>query len=135
VKLTKELNQILGIKTKLSTVFHPQIDDQMERMNQKLEQYLRIFVDYRQKDWPEWLVSVEFAINIKVHSATKISPFIVNYRRDLKMGIDIRTKRKMEKVTKFAERMKKVQEEAGVALKKAQEKIKIKEEKKQKYGK
>ena len=135
MKLTKELNQILGIKTKLSTVFHPQIDDQMERMNQKLEQYLRIFVDYRQKDWPEWLVSVEFAINIKVHSATKISPFIVNYRRDLKMGIDIRTKRKMEKVTKFAERMKKVQEEAGVALKKAQEKIKIKEEKKQKYGK
>jgi len=39
-ELTKELNRMLGIKTKLSTVFHPQTDGQMERMNQELEQYL-----------------------------------------------------------------------------------------------
>ena len=29
-ELTKKLNRILGIKTKLSTVFHPQIDGQTE---------------------------------------------------------------------------------------------------------
>ena len=52
-ELTKELNRMLGIETKLSTVFHPQTDGQMERMNQELEQYLRFFVDHRQKDWPE----------------------------------------------------------------------------------
>jgi len=40
VELTKELNKILGIKTKLSTVYHPQTDGQTERMNQELEQYL-----------------------------------------------------------------------------------------------
>jgi len=45
-ELTKELNRMLGIKTRLSTAFHPQIDRQMERMNQKLEQYLRFFVDH-----------------------------------------------------------------------------------------
>ena len=39
-ELTKELNRMLGIKTKLSTTFHPQTDGQMERMNQELEQYL-----------------------------------------------------------------------------------------------
>ena len=39
-ELTKELNQMLGIKTKLSMAFHPQTDGQMERMNQELEQYL-----------------------------------------------------------------------------------------------
>ena len=39
-ELTKELNKILGIKTKLSTAFHPQTDRQTERMNQELEQYL-----------------------------------------------------------------------------------------------
>ena len=32
-ELTKELNRMLGIKIKLSTVFHPQIDGQMEQMN------------------------------------------------------------------------------------------------------
>ena len=53
VELTKELNQILGIKTKLSTVFYPQTDGQTEQMNQKLEQYLRFFVEHRQKDWLE----------------------------------------------------------------------------------
>jgi len=33
VELTKELNKILGIETKLSTLFHLQIDSQMKRMN------------------------------------------------------------------------------------------------------
>ena len=35
--LMKELNQMLGIKTKLSTVFHPQTDGQTEQVNQELE--------------------------------------------------------------------------------------------------
>ena len=40
VELMKELNKILGIETRLSTVFHPQTDGQMEQINQELEQYL-----------------------------------------------------------------------------------------------
>ena len=39
-ELTRELNRMLGVKMKLSTVFHPQTDGQMEKMNQELEQYL-----------------------------------------------------------------------------------------------
>jgi len=31
--LMRELNEILGIKSKLSTVFHPQTDKQTERVN------------------------------------------------------------------------------------------------------
>jgi len=49
-ELTKELNRMLEIKTKLSTAFYPQMDGQMKRMNQELEQYLRFFVEHRQKD-------------------------------------------------------------------------------------
>ena len=87
--LTRKLNRILGIQTKLSTMFHPQTDGQTEQMNQKLEQYLWFFVDHRQKDWPEWLASAESTVNNKVHSTTKVSPFMVNYGREVKMGGDI----------------------------------------------
>ena len=39
-ELTKELNRMLEIRTKLSIAFHPQTDGQTKRMNQELEQYL-----------------------------------------------------------------------------------------------
>jgi len=85
---------------------------------------LRFFVDHRQKDWPEWLASAEFAVNNKVHTATKVSPFMANYGRELRMGGDIRKRGKVEKAMEFVERMKKVYKEAGAALKKAQEDMK-----------
>jgi len=47
--LMQELNRMLGIKSKLSMVFHPQTDGQTERVNQELEQYLRMFIDHRQE--------------------------------------------------------------------------------------
>ena len=99
-------------------MFHLQTDRQMEQMNQELEQYLQFFVDHQQKDWPEWLASAEFVVNNKVYTATKISPFIANYGRELRMGEDIRKKEKVESATEFVKRMKKVYEEAGVVLKK-----------------
>jgi len=115
---------MLGIKTKLSTAFHPQTDGQTEQMNQELEQYLRLFVEHRQKDWLEWLAAAEFAVNNKVHTATKVSLFMANYGKELRMGGDIRRKGKVESATAFVERMKKVQEEAEAALRKTQEEIK-----------
>jgi len=124
VELTKELNRMLGIKTKLSTAFHPQTDGQTERMNQELKQYLRFFIEHRQKDWPEWLAAAEFVINNKVHMATKVLPFMANYGKEMRMGGDIRRKGKVESVIEFVERMKKVHEEVEVALQKTQEEMK-----------
>ena len=118
VELTKELNKILEIETKLLTVFYLQTDRQIEWMNQELEQYLRFFIEYRQRDWPEWLATAEFLVNNKIHTAIKVLPFIANYRRELRMEADIRRKEKVEKVTEFVKRMKKIQEKAVVALSK-----------------
>ena len=50
----------------------------------------------------------EFAINNKTHLTTKVCPFIANYKKELRMGIDIRRKEKMKKVMEFAGRMKRV---------------------------
>jgi len=116
-----ELNEMLGIKSKLSMVFHPQTDEQTKRINQELEQYLRMFIDYRQEQWPEWLETAEFAYNNKTHSSTRMSPFKANYGQDPRIGFEERKKGKYVGVEKFVEKMKKIQEEAKAMLKKAQE--------------
>ena len=122
--LTRELNKILGIETKLSTAYHPETDGQMERTNQELEQYLRMYVNHRQNNWSEWLATAEFAFNNKVHTATKISLFQVNYGREPRMRFDIRKKRKNEKAEEFVKEMKERHEEARAVLVKSQEEIK-----------
>jgi len=122
--LTRELNKMLGIETKLSTAYYPETDRQTERTNQELEQYLRMYVNHRQKNWSEWLVTAEFAFNNKVHTATKISPFQVNYGKEPRMGFDIRKKGKNEKAEEFAREMKERHEEARVALVRSQEEMK-----------
>jgi len=122
--MMKELNNLLGIQTKLSTAYHPQTDGQTERINQELEQYLRVFIDHRQEQWPDWLGTAEFAYNNKIHTATKNSPFKVNYRQDPRMGFEGRRKGKYEAAGKFVEKMRKIQKEAKVALGKAQEEMK-----------
>jgi len=96
----------------------------MERISQELEQYLRVFIDYRQEQWPDWLGTAEFAYNNKIYTATKILPFKVNYGQDPRMGFEGRRKGKYEVVGKFVERIKKIQEEAKAVLGKAQEEMK-----------
>jgi len=122
--LMGELNEILGIRSKLSTAFHPQTDGQMERVNQELEQYLRMFIDHRQEQWPEWLGTAEFAYNNKAHSSTRMSPFKANYRQDPRMGFEGRMKGRYAGAEKFIKKMKEIQEEAKAVLGKAQADIK-----------
>ena len=93
-------------------------------MNQELEQYLRIFINYRQKQWLDWLGTAEFAYNNKIHLATKVSSFKANYKQDPRIGFKERRKGKYKVVGKFVKRIQKIQEEAKVALRKAQDKMK-----------
>ena len=123
-EMMRELNNLLGIQMKLSTAYHPQTDGQTERVNQELEQYLRVFINHRQEQWPDWLGMVEFTYNNKIHTATKTSPFKTNYGQDPRMGFEGRRKGKYETAERFAEKMKKIHEEARAALRKAQEEMK-----------
>ena len=61
---------------------------------------------------------VEFTVNHKAHSATKVSLFMANYGRELRMRVDIRKNEKMEKMMEFVEKIKKIQEKAEVVLRK-----------------
>jgi len=130
--LMRELNGMLEIESKLSMAFHPQTDGQTERVNQELEQYLRMFTNHRQEQWPEWLGTAEFAYNNKVHLSTQTTSFKANYGQDPRMGFEGRKKGKYEGAKKFIEKMKEIQEKARAALGKAQEEIKKYTDKKRK---
>jgi len=114
--MMRELSKLLGIQTKLSIAYYSQMDGQMERINQELEQYLKVFIDHRQEQWPDWLGTAKFAYNNKFHLAIKAFPFKMNYGQDPRMGFEERRKGKFEVAEKFVERMKKIQKEAKVVL-------------------
>ena len=70
------------------------------------------------------MATAEFAFNNKIHTATKMSLFQVNYGREPRMGFDIRKKRKNEKAEEFVKEMKERHEEAKAVLVKSQEEMK-----------
>ena len=69
-----------------STAFHPQTDDQTERQNQTLEQYLCGYVNYQQDNWVFWLPLVEYSYNNSVHSSTGVTSFKAIYSEKLDWG-------------------------------------------------
>jgi hypothetical protein len=79
----KDVYHRLGVTMNPSTAYHPQTDGQTERINQKLELYLRIFTNHRQTDWADLLSLAEFCYNDHEHSSTGHSPFYLNTRQHL----------------------------------------------------
>jgi transposase InsO family protein len=49
-KFTRRLLELLDVKGNRSTAYHPESDGQIERVNQTLKQYLRIYCDFHQDD-------------------------------------------------------------------------------------
>ena len=68
--------------------------------------------------------TADFAYNNKMHSSTKTLPFKANYRQNPRIEFEGRKKGKYEGIEKFIEKMKKIQEEAKIALEKVQKKMK-----------
>jgi len=59
----KHMCKMLKINVKLSTMYHSEINDQIEKVNAVMKHYLWIFVNYMQNDWTKWLSEVKFVIN------------------------------------------------------------------------
>jgi len=93
----KKVNEILGIKTKLSTAYHSQTDGH----------------------WPEWITYAKFTYNNKIHTATHISLFFANYGMNPRKGIEPQRAGKSEPAKEFTEQMKLIHKEAQAALSKA----------------
>jgi len=77
----KALFKGLDSKLNFSTVFHPQTDGQTERVNQILEDMLRMYVMNQPWKWEEYLHLVEFSYNNNYQTSSKLSPFEILYGR------------------------------------------------------
>ena len=74
-KFWKFLFKGLDTKLNFNTAYHLQTDGQTERVNQVLEDILRMYVrDYPNK-WEDYLHLVEFAYSNHYQASTKLSPF------------------------------------------------------------
>jgi hypothetical protein len=117
-----ELYCLLGIIISSSTAYHPQSDGQTERVNQELEQYIRIFVSERQNDWDTLLPLGEFTYNNHIHASTQHTPFFLDTGRHPRMGFEPNQRpSKVEAINEFADRMKSSLDEAWAALAKSKE--------------
>jgi hypothetical protein len=70
-KFWQLLFKILKVKIKLSSANHPQTDEQTEKINQVLEQYLRCTIKYHQDNWMEQLPLAKFAYNNTIQGSTQ----------------------------------------------------------------
>ena len=120
----KDLYQLLSIKDNPSTAYYPQIDEQTKYINQEIKQYLRVYVNFRQNDWSEWLSTAEFSYNDKVQTSTGHSPFFVNYSHHPFKGSNLHTEIQSESAQQFGECMSKIQKEVEASLKIAAETMK-----------
>ena len=111
--------ELVGVKVKLSTSFHPQTDGQTERVNACLEQYLRCFVSYQQDDWATFLPLAEFCYNNSIHSATQSTPFFANYGFHPKCDLLIPSQRLVPRaefrIQSFNDLVKRLQENIALA--------------------
>jgi hypothetical protein len=107
---------LLGIQATPSTARHPQTNGQVERLNQEIETYLRIFIDYYQNDWTDWLPIATFAYNTKGSTTTGHSPFYLGRGRHPNRGTEPTRQTENRDAQEFADHMHSVHQEAQSAI-------------------
>ncbi len=116
----KHMCKMLKINVKLSTMYHSEINDQIERVNAVIKHYLQVFVNYMQDDWVKWLSEIEFVINNASSSITLTSFFLINssqnlclnfkFSESLLKNLMFQARDKLINVKKFIKKMKKLTE-------------------------
>ena len=92
-----------------------------------MEIYLRIFINFHQNDWTEWLSLATFSWNAKINPITKCSPLEMAHGRQPHLGMELtcqHSNKRIQEANEVAERMKRVKGETEAALKVAAEDMK-----------
>nr|GEW07201.1 putative reverse transcriptase domain-containing protein [Tanacetum cinerariifolium] len=78
---TRSLQNALGTRMDMSTVYHPKTDGQSERTIQTLKDMLRAYANDFLKGWVNHLPLVELSYNNSCHASIKAAPFEALYGR------------------------------------------------------
>ena len=123
-KFTRHLLERLDIQGNRSTAYHPQSDGQTERVNQTLEQYLRVYCGYHQDDWHQLLPLAEFVYNNAQNSSTRVSPFFANYGYHPRCKVTVATDSVNPAADGLVEKLHTIHMDLREQLQRAQEKYK-----------
>jgi hypothetical protein len=120
------LCDVLEVRLRPSTAYHPESDGQTEKCNQVIEQALRHYVNHAQDDWDLWLPTVEFAYNDTEQESIKTTPFFCDLGMHprkpeaLSSNMDILEGTSNEALSQFVDRMQEILVETQTALADAQ---------------
>ncbi len=129
--LWKFLCKRLSISLQLFIIYHSQINDQSEWVNQNVKRYLWFFCSYMQNNWFKWLLMIEFVDNNILFSIIFLTFFFMNKSFHSRMSFDsdiieyesIRERLQIDRVKSISEQMNKTLIFAREALIKTREQM------------
>ena len=123
-RIMRALYKRLGIESGITTAYHPEGNGKVERKNQEVETFLRLFCARRQTDWVDQLPAAEFALNSRVHSGTTYSPFELIYGYLPDFTIPIGKRSNIPSLEERLDLMAKARDDAAAALRLTKERMK-----------
>lgn len=78
----KNLCESYGVEISYTAYYHPQANPS-ERTNQVIKSMLRAYVADNHRNWDNYLAKIACAIRTATHEATKLTPFFVNFGREM----------------------------------------------------
>ena len=94
------------IRRRLSSAFHSQTNELIERQNQMLEHYLRYFANEKQINWANQLLLIEFVYNNNHYVFVDASSFYLLYEYHFEIKYQIENNFSEEKISLTNERVK-----------------------------
>ena len=77
--ITKSIMEYFRIKTKTTSSYHPSANGQAERVHRSMANYLTTYSNTLGTDWCQFLPSLQYSLNTKVHSSTGFSPHFLMF--------------------------------------------------------
>ena len=87
--MLNEMYEIMGIKARHSTPYHPQCNGLVENFQKTLKSMIYKFVDSNKKDWDKFINVFLFAYRQAPHKTTKFSPFDLIYGHEVRGPLNI----------------------------------------------